>query len=272
MEQKQQGSLVVVGTGISVAGQFTSVAVNHIKQSDLVLAVIPNKSCFNFVEKLNKKVVSLDYLYASGKSRVVTYREMSAIVIEQVLAGKRVCLAFYGHPGVLAWAPHAAIKELKSLGYSAKMEPGISAVDCMIADIGIDPAAWGCQFQEATQFLVRKYSLDCYQTQIFLQIGIVGELSLTMYQPDRKNNGLAIFTDKLLKYYSESKQVILYEAAEFPFSNSVIKKLTIKDLPDSEPTDKSTLVIPGEELPDLDGDVLTQLCSNQESYKKSLSG
>jgi hypothetical protein len=33
------------------------------------------------------------------------------------------------------------------------MLPGISAEDCLFADLGIDPGIYGCQSYEATDFL-----------------------------------------------------------------------------------------------------------------------
>ena len=57
--------------------------------------------------KVNDDVIRpLDQpLYAEGKSRQDTYREMVGLMLAEVRAGKRVCGAFYGHPGVFADVP-----------------------------------------------------------------------------------------------------------------------------------------------------------------------
>ena len=60
---------------------------------------------------------------------------------------------FYGHPGIFAWSPHKVIKVARAEGYQAHMEPGISAEDCLYADLGIDPGRCGCQHYEASQLL-----------------------------------------------------------------------------------------------------------------------
>lgn len=271
MENSKKGSLVIVGTGISVAGQMTIVSENHIKQAEIVITGVPNKIRFDYVKKLNPNIIPLNDLYAEGKSRIVTYREMKEIIISHVVAGKKVCAVFYGHPGVFVEASHTAMYELKESGYAVKMEPGISAEDCLIADLGLDPAEYGCQSYEATQYLTRKYTLDPYQMQIFWQIGYAGELTLRTSRANKDNKGLTVFTDKLLKYYPEDKEVIIYEASEFPMFEPVIRKMPLRDLPDSKPTEISTLVVPGEAWPELDEEILTALGSSREEFTMALS-
>jgi uroporphyrin-III C-methyltransferase len=52
MSTKQQGSLVVVGTGISVAGQMTLLAHSYIQNADIVFMGITNKVGENVFKKL----------------------------------------------------------------------------------------------------------------------------------------------------------------------------------------------------------------------------
>lgn len=153
MNSKPQGSLVIVGTGISVAGQMTLITQNHIKQADIVFTVVSGKPNIAFIKSLNANTHSLLELYELGKSRVQTYREICDRIIQAVEKGMRVCAAFYGHPGVFVNPSHRVIDILKQRHFRVKMEPGISAEDCLIADLGIDPAEYGCQSYEATQFL-----------------------------------------------------------------------------------------------------------------------
>ena len=157
MAETKKGSLVIVGTGIDVAGQMTIMAKSQIENADIVFVAAPGKAAMHWVNSLNKNVVSLMDLYAEGKSRVNTYRQMTSRIVDAVHEGKDVCAAFYGHPGVFVTPSHKAITQLKAEGYDAYMEPGISAEDCLIADLGIDPGMTGCQTFEASQFLFYKH-------------------------------------------------------------------------------------------------------------------
>lgn len=72
--------------------------------------------------------------------QALSYRQMVDAMLDEVRAGKRVCGAFYGHPGVLL-ACASNIAQAREEGFDAVMEPGISAEDCLYADLIVDPAA-----------------------------------------------------------------------------------------------------------------------------------
>ena len=74
-----------------------------------------------------------------GRSRLDTYQDMVDRILACVREGSDVCVAFYGHPGVFVYPSHEAIKRARIEGYKATMLPGISAEDCLFADLGIDP-------------------------------------------------------------------------------------------------------------------------------------
>jgi uncharacterized protein YabN with tetrapyrrole methylase and pyrophosphatase domain len=264
MSTKQQGSLVVVGTGISVAGQMTLLTQSYIENADIVFMGIANKVGENVVKKLNLNTVELDDLYQSGKSRAITYQQMASRIVDAVKAGQKVCAAFYGHPGVFVNPSHAAIKQVQALGLRAEMLPGISAEDCLIADLGIDPAHYGCQSYEATQFLFRDYKLDPHMTQIIWQIGLAGEATLGVLNADHCIAGLRLYQEILLKMYPAEHEIILYEAATIPLYGPKIERFPLSELANCQPTLISTLVVPSLGLPDYHQGRLTQLGLTEE--------
>jgi len=80
---------------------------------------------------------------------------------------------FYGHLGVFVFATHEAMAILRDDGYRVEMLPGISAEDCLYADLSIDPATHGCQVYEATDFLIRRRKIDPAVPVILWQVGWV---------------------------------------------------------------------------------------------------
>lgn len=270
MGTKQQGSLVVVGTGISVAGQMTLITQNHIRQADIVFVAIPNKPGVEFIKSLNPHTHSLTDLYEVGKSRVQTYQDMCNKIISSVESGLKVCAAFYGHPGVFVNPSHRVIETLKQKEFSVKMEPGISAEDCLVADLGIDPAEFGCQSYEATQFLFRRYTLDPYMTQIIWQIWGVGDHKLKSTF-EHKKVGLELLTEQLLQHYPSEHTVIIYEARTSPIFASRMQEICLADLPSANLTAISTLVVPSLGLPDFNHDILERLGITVEDIHNNLS-
>lgn len=259
MDTAKKGSLVIVGTGISVAGQMTLAAKSYIENADIVFMGIMNKVGEHAVQSLNPHCISLDDLYQQGKSRALTYAQMTDRIVQAVVEGKRVCVAFYGHPGVFVTPSHEAIIRVRELGLDAVMLPGISAEDCLIADLGIDPSRFGCQSYEATQFLFRDYRIDPYMTQIIWQIGLAGEATLSVLDSTHSQPGLALLAEILSEHYPIDHELIIYEAATLPICEPKIEKIKLCELQHAKPTLISTLVVPSLGIPRYRQDRLAKL-------------
>ena len=232
---------------------------SHIENADIVYMGIMNKIGEHVVTNINPNSVSLDDLYQEGKSRAVTYSQMADRIVQSVEEGKKVCVAFYGHPGVFVTPSHEAIRRVQALGLEAKMLPGVSAEDCLIADLGIDPSRFGCQSYEATQFLFRDYRIDPHMTQIIWQIGLAGEATLSVLDANHSESGLAMLTDILSEHYPDDHELIIYEAATLPLCEPKIQKVLLRELPFAKPTLISTLVVPSLGMPAYRQDRLAKL-------------
>lgn len=241
MADLKQGSLVVVGTGIQLGRHVSERAISEIRIADRVFCMA-DAFAYRWVENLRPDVRPLHIYYDDGKDRRRTYEEMETVIVEAVHEGHDVCAIFYGHPGVFAQVPHAAIARLRSEGYAARMEPGISAEDCLIADLGLDPGGRGCLSMEATQFLVFERQLDPTAMLILWQVGLVGDLSCRRF--DTTPERLRILVDKLCRWYAPDTQAIIYEAPVLPIQHPRRDRIRLKDLPGQALDQISTLVIP----------------------------
>jgi len=235
------GSLVVVGTGIQLGRHVSERAVSEIKLADKVFCMV-DAFTYRWVESLRPDVQPLHIYYDEGKDRRRTYEEMEADIVDAVHAGHDVCAIFYGHPGVFAQVPHAAIARLRKEGYPARMEPGISAEDCLIADLGLDPGNRGCLSMETTQFLIFDRQLDPTVMLILWQVGLTGDLSCRRF--DTTPEKLRILVDKLYRWYEPDTPVIIYEAPVLPVQKPRADRTSLKDLPGQTLDQISTLVIP----------------------------
>lgn len=267
----KNGSLVVVGTGIKVAGDVTVRAQSHMIQADIVYYLVPDKISKQWLATLNTNSVDLSEYYGENKSRLITYNEMTAAIVSAVTKGKKVCAAFYGHPGVFVYPSHQAISQLRALGYNAIMEPGISAEDCLFADLGVDPAKTGCVTVEATQFILYERPFDPHMLTILWQIGLIGDHTLKLNQTNQYQAGLAVLQTLLLQYFSPNHQVIIYEAATLALLSPRIDYVPLRDLTEIKLTAISTLVIPPEKQSKLNMAVLQQLGITESDILESLS-
>ena len=237
------GSLIAVGTGIRAVGQLTTEAIAWMKQAERLLYSVADPVAEAIILELNPaRAESLMALYAPGKPRITTYREMVRRILECVRSGMLTCAAFYGHPGVFAYPLHAAIRQVPPRAIVPRMLPGISAEDCLFADLGVDPATHGCQSFEATDFLLHGRAVDTSAALILWQIGAIGDL---LYATERYDLSLLpLLVTRLGQLYPPHHVCIVYEAGVLPDADASIREVSIRAILEVPIKWFSTLYIP----------------------------
>jgi hypothetical protein len=123
------------------------------------------------------------------------------------------------------------------------MHPGISAEDCLYADLGIDPGTYGCQHHETSQMMFFRRRIDPSAYLILWQIGLAGDRTLARYGTGAPYRRLLL---ELLaeEGYPPEHEVIVYEAATLPISTPRMERMPLSALVDATLSVKSTLVLP----------------------------
>ena len=237
-----QGSVACVGLGMTLGAHLSPRARSHLEHADIVFAAVADPLVELWLQDVHPDVRSLQPHYAEGKSRHATYREMVAAVLAPVREGRRVCAAFYGHPGVFAQAPHRIVEQARAEGHAAVMEPGISAEDCLYADLGIDPGRYGCAHFEASQFMLYRRVVDPSAYLVLWQVGIAGDRSCRRWSTDGARRQLLV--DRLARDYPRDHEVILYEAATLAIAAPRMQRLALADLAAADVDLRTTLVLP----------------------------
>jgi uncharacterized protein YabN with tetrapyrrole methylase and pyrophosphatase domain len=226
---------------MKIAAQCTPEARGLLKDADVVFTVVDGLTQY-WLEKLNPNVQSLAGLYGNGRTRRETYNAMTETILEGVRRGSNVVAAFYGHPGVFVDPAHAAIRIARDEGFDAAMLPGVSAEDCMFADLGFDPGRVGCQSYEATDFVINNRRFDPNAALILWQIAVVGDTSLLEFSSDPRR--LKILVSILAETYALDHSVVVYEAATLPITKPRIDRRRLDELPHAEVSQASTLYVP----------------------------
>ena len=238
----KRGSLACVGLGMTLGAHISPRSRSHIEQADVVFAAVSDPLVELWLQQMHADVRSLQPFYAEGKSRQDTYREMVEAILVEVRAGKTVCGAFYGHPGVFALAPHRAIEKARAEGFAAHMEPGISAEDCLYADLGIDPGTFGCQHYEASQLMFYQRRIDPTAYLVLWQVGLAGDRSFRRFATPAAHRQLLV--DLLAADYPLDHPCTIYEAATLPIQAPRIEAVALRDLAAADLRLQSTLVLP----------------------------
>ena len=239
---REPGSLVCVGIGMTLGSHLTPLAKSYIEKADVVFAATSDGIIEMWLTRLHPDVRSFQSLYREGKPRMETYRQMVDAMLTEVRAGKRVCGAFYGHPGVFAWPPHKAIEMARKEGFAAHMEPGVSAEDCLYADLGIDPGSVGCQHFEASQFMLYRRVIDTAGYVVLWQVGVAGDQTLSRFKTGAAYR--QVLVDLLARDYPLDHEIIVYRAATLPTQQPLIERLPLRAFPDTEVDMHMTVVLP----------------------------
>ena len=259
------GALTVVGTGMQAVGQITIEAQNYIKTADKLFHLTSDPVTERYLCELNPTAESIYNSYADRKDRFKSYLEMVTRIMVEVRRGLKVCAAFYGHPGVFVFPSHEVIRQARREGYSARMMPGISAEDCLFADLGIDPGAPGCHSFETTDFLLFRRKFDPHSSLILWQVGVIGDLTFQAKGYDNKN--IDVLVDYLEPVYGRDHGAVVYEASHFSIYDPSMERTTIGKLPDTKLTAASTLYVPPLAGAQIDEDMLRRLGMKAEQLR-----
>lgn len=242
----------MVGVGIAGPAHVTAAGRGAIRAADKRFFLVADPLTREWLRGVAPRAENLSDAYAVGKSRDLTYEEMVERILAPVRRGKRVCAIFYGHPGVFAYPPHEAVRRARGEGFAARMLPGISALDCLFADLGVDPGEVGCASFEATDFLLRRRRFDPTSALVLWQVGLVGVEDVR--EADLwSRDGLALLAEVLLETYPAAHELVIYEASTLPVAPPKIVRAPLGELPRAPVTALSTLYVPplGEGATDL---------------------
>lgn len=248
--QRQKGELVITGTGIASMRQFTLEALDYIQQADMVFYLVLDLTTEAFIQAHAKKYENLRQYYGKEKHRLDSYTQMAEVMLQSVRAGNLTVGVLYGHPGVFVNPSHRAICIAREEGYEAKMLPGVSAEDCLYADLGIDPSTTGCSVYEASLMIREEGRIDTRNHLIIWQPGAIGNHAMIF-----NNEHIAKLADYLEESYGPDYPVVCYIAAMRPLEKALINTITIKDLRDPEAVKRAklnpvtTIYLPPKTLP-----------------------
>lgn len=242
---RSAGALVIVGTGIQWAGQTTLAAHRAIEAADRVLFAVADAGTAAWLRSLRSDAVSLRYDEGDRAPRREIYRRMAEDILAEVRKGLRVCAVFYGHPGVFCTPAHEAARQSRQEGFDTRLLPGVSFLDCLFADLGIDPGREGCIAYEATDFLVRRRPFDTHTPLVLSQIALIGNpYAFASGAAERIRKGLAVLSEALRARYPASHEVLVYHASTHPLEPPRLSRHRLEDLTSVAVDELSTLYVP----------------------------
>lgn len=244
-------TLFILGSGIKFSSHFTREFISHLEQANKVLFLVNNPALQAWIQKVNPNSESLDLLYFKNKQRNLNYQTIAEHIVKSFeRSAGHVCAVFYGHPLMLSEPGFLTVQLATDRGYSVKVLPGISALDCLFADLMVDPGDFGFQSYEASHFLMYPKMIDVSSHLILWQLGSLGRVVHAGLVSDCRKY-VTVLKEILLKSYPGNHSVFLYEAAQYPYFEPQIQKIEVRHLPSAIISTLTTLYIPPAQMPSL---------------------
>jgi tetrapyrrole methylase family protein/MazG family protein len=231
-------TLIVVGSGIKSIAHLTEETKRVIQNADKVLYLVNEENLKAWIDREAKLAESLEPIYFNSPKRVDAYQNITTHIINEYQRVKTLCVVFYGHPVVFADSALNAVKKIREENGNAIILPAVSSMDCLFADLQIDPGDQGCFAIDSTELLIYERRIDVYVHLILWQISNLG------MHDTKQTQKLNVLCDYLRTYYLEEQLVCIYEAAILPTQKPRIEWVKLRALKKAVVTSSSTLYIP----------------------------
>jgi len=133
------------------------------------------------------------------------------------------------------------VRRAREEGFEARMLPGVSAEDCLVADLGVDPGERGWQSWEATDFLLQGFRPDPTAGLVLWQVDGIGRLDWNL-DPDPR--GLRVLAEVLEQLYPPEHELVFYRASIYPIQPGEAVRMQLRELAGLEAPPASTLYVP----------------------------
>jgi uncharacterized protein YabN with tetrapyrrole methylase and pyrophosphatase domain len=174
--------LFVVGLGTVGVSQLTREAEQALARSSEILFLDDRLGVAEHLATLCPRVTDLRGCYQPGENRIDAFERIVTRALEASLERPPVSFAVQGHPCVGVFPTQHVLAAAAALGLRCKVLPGISSIDAMLVDLGLDPGIAGLQVYDATDVLLRRRPLQSDVPCMVLDVASVGNAG-TLYLP-----------------------------------------------------------------------------------------
>jgi len=221
--------IYMVGLGVLNVDHITRETERVIRRSNEVLYVDTGVATQAYIEGLSPRATSLFATsYEEDGHRLNAYHRMAARVLDAAMDHPPVTFAMHGHPIVGAYAPFLIRDMARLLDLEVLVLPGVSAMDCLFADLMVDPCVAGMQMYEATDLLLRRRPLQPDVPALIWQIGCVETRlhSQRVSKPERFER----LRTHLLRFYPPEHQSTAVYSTPHPLMPSTVHRFALQDI------------------------------------------
>lgn len=220
--------IAIVGLGIAGVHQLTRETEETIRRCTRTFVADTGTGTMEHLRTLCPAVTDLSSPEQLGQHRVAIYRGVASQVVAAALADPPVCFATYGHPTMYCYPTTLIQRAAMVLDLKVRVLPGLSFLDTLLSDLGVDPGFDGLQVYEATDLLVRRRPLQLDVACVITQAPTVAD---AFNRPGTRSlENLTMLQDYLLGYYPADHQATLVTSKPHPLLEPLIQPVALASL------------------------------------------
>ena len=220
--------IAAVGLGITGIHHITREVEATIRRCRQTFVIDTAIGVVDYLKTLCPEVIDLMPSYKLGSHRRLIYRNMASVVVAAAIENPPVCFATYGHPKVYCHPTTLIQRAARVLDLKVVVLAGISSLDTLFVDLGLDPGFDGLQVYDATDVVVRRRPLQNDVSCVILQAPIVLEPYSREGAAGKGN--LILLQNYLLEFYPADHDVILVMSKTHPLLQSITQKVPLGKL------------------------------------------
>jgi len=225
--------ITIIGAGVLSPDHLTLEADRTMRASAIIFYLLDsNPRMTAYLHTLGTKLVDLSSAYTEGAFDQDVYAQIAKTVIDATKSYDRVCFLVPGHPLIYVTASTLILDEARRLGIKATALPGISSLDTMIIQLGLEIGRHGLQVFECNRFIYFSISPDPRVPLFLLQPGAIGSGFITERRTNRARR-FEILRDYLLRHYPPQHRCLLLVSKFDSRLRPVKRAVAIRDIPQS---------------------------------------
>ncbi|HEY7268269.1 MAG TPA: SAM-dependent methyltransferase [Dehalococcoidia bacterium] len=167
-------SITLVGFGSGNGLQLTLDGQKALARARKVYTVAPTAAVRSLLKSLRVQDEDLSERFAEGRSFSDCYLEIADLLLRRAAEEPPIAFLTPGSPLFLNSLNRFLVMHARDRGLRVEVVPGVSQLDAIISELGIDVSTFGLQVFDATRLVQRAQRINPEVPAILLQIGGFG--------------------------------------------------------------------------------------------------
>jgi Tetrapyrrole (Corrin/Porphyrin) Methylases len=204
--------LYVIGLGVKIPGHTTIEAAEAMSRCARIYSIVQEPSAVWLPSAVRATpVVNLLSMYIEGALRIENYQRVANAILEGLKEAAVVGYVTYGNPLAYDSVAQMLVRNARRDSIPFQVVPGISSIDTILCDLGIDMAP-GVQIYEASWLVASRTPLNPSVAAILLQLGHFGS-ARAHYRDRRPIEALKDLVEYLSGFYQPSHAAFLVQSS-----------------------------------------------------------